>query len=272
MVDVSTSSTPTGARFGANLANARILWRGAAIPTALLAAWFALAHSDWVRSPLLIAPDRVVTLPFVGEAGIDLWFGLAISVVRLIAGFVVGAALGIAFGLLTGMSRTADRAAGPSFNALRQITLFAWIPLMTAWFGNGDTAKIIYIALSAFFPTALNTYEGLRGIPTSYLELAKVLRFSWWQRIRLVLLPGALPSLFIGVQIALISAWIGTVGAEYAMGAGRGIGTFISGGREQFRMDVVLLGVVMLGLVGYGLNVICGSAFRRLLHWQGTQT
>lgn len=270
MVDVSTSLAP--ARSGTDRANAKALWRGIAIPVAILVAWFALAHSGWVSSPLLIPPDRVITLPFVDEAGPDLSIGLAISVVRLIVGFAVGAALGIAFGLLTGMSRTAERAAGPSFNALRQITLFAWIPLLTAWFGNGDTAKIVYIALSAFFPMALNTYEGLRGIPTSYLELGRVLRFSWRQRIRRVLLPGAMPSIFIGIQIALISAWIGTVGAEYAMGVGRGIGAFISGGREQFRMDIVLLGVLVLALVGYGLNLICEGVFRRLLHWQGSQT
>jgi len=169
------------------------------------------------------------------------------------------------------MARPAERALAPSFNALRQITLFAWIPLLTAWFGNGDSAKIVYIALSAFFPTALNTQEGLRSIPAHSRELARVLRFSHWQQVKLLLLPGAMPSIFIGIQIALISAWIGTVGAEYAMGVGRGIGTFMSGGREQFRMDVVLLGVLVLALVGYGVNVICTRVFRRLLHWQGDQ-
>jgi sulfonate transport system permease protein len=269
MVDVS-SSLAAVVRSSPNARSLR-LWRGLAIPVVLVALWLMATHSGLVRSPLLVPPDRILALPFVDEAGRQLWLGLGISVVRLVVGFAIGAGLGIAFGLLIGMSRASERAIGPSFNALRQITLFAWIPLLTSWFGNGDSAKIVYIALSAFFPTALNTQEGLRNIPAHYLELARVMRFSWRQRVTRLLLPGAMPSIFIGIQIALITAWIGTVGAEYAIGVGRGIGTFIAGGREQFRMDVVIVGVLALALVGYGINVICGRVFRHLLHWQGDQ-
>lgn len=269
MVDLSSTLAPVVAPRPS--VRSRRIWRGLAIPLALIALWFAASHSGLVRSPLLVAPERILALPFVDDIGRDLWLGLSISMVRLVVGFGIGAGLGIAFGLLIGMSRTSERAIGPSFNALRQITLFAWIPLLTSWFGNGDSAKIVYIALSAFFPTALNTYDGLRSIPRQYFELARVARLSWRQQITRLLLPGALPSIFIGIQIALITAWIGTVGAEYAMGVGRGIGTFISGGREQFRMDVVIAGVLALALVGYGINVICGRVFKRLLHWQGDQ-
>jgi sulfonate transport system permease protein len=176
---------------------------------------------------------------------------------------------GVAFGLLIGTSRTADRAVGPSFHTLRQITLFAWIPLLSAWFGNGEGAKIVFIALSAFFPAALNTHEGLRTIPIQYFELAKAMNFSRRQRVLRLLLPGALPSIFVGIQIALISGWIGTVGAEYVLGVGRGLGIFIAEARGQFRMDLVLLGVLMLALVGFVINVACRRVFGHLLRWQG---
>lgn len=268
MVDVSSIRAPAVAAPRPN-ARPQRLWRGLSIPLALVAVWFTAAHSGLVRSPLLVAPDRILALPFIDDVGRELWLGLGISIVRLVVGFAIGAGLGIAFGLLIGMSRTSERAIGPSFNALRQITLFAWIPLLTSWFGNGDSAKIVYIALSAFFPTALNTYDGLRGIPAQYFELARVVRLTRRQQITRLLLPGALPSIFIGIQIALITAWIGTVGAEYAIGVGRGIGTFISGGREQFRMDVVITGVLALAFIGFAINVICERAFKRLLHWQG---
>jgi sulfonate transport system permease protein len=271
MVDISTSLDATARPSNRPFWKSPRLLRGLAIPAVLLFVWTIASYSGAIQSPLLVSPERILALPFVDEAGRNLWLGLGVSIVRLVVGFAIGAGAGIAFGLLTGMSRTADRAVGPSFNSLRQIALFAWIPLLTAWFGNGDAAKIIYVALSAFFPAALNTHEGLRNIPAHYLELARVLRFSWPQRIRLLLLPGAMPSIFIGIQIALITAWIGTVGAEYAIGVGRGIGTFISGGREQFRMDIVLLGVIALALVGYAINVLCGRIFRHLLHWQGNQ-
>lgn len=243
--------------------------RGAAIPLTLAAAWFALERSGLSSSHLLVPLDRILTLPFLDEAGRELWPALGASIVRLVAGFVVGAGLGIALGLAMGIWRVADRVIAPSFNTLRQITLFAWIPLLTAWFGNGEGSKLVYIAMSAFIPTALNTYLGLRNIPERYVEVARVLRLSFRTRLTRLLLPAALPSISVGVQIALITAWLGTVSAEYAMGMGRGLGTLISEGRGQFRMDVVLLGVIVLALVGYIINVICTAAFRRMLVWKG---
>lgn len=242
-----------------------IFWRGAALPAALILAWALVSHLGLIRSNILPPIGRIVALPFFDEAGREIWISLAASILRLIAGFAIGTAAGVALGFTTGMSRTADRAVGPSFHAVRQIALFAWIPLLTAWFGDGEIAKIVYIAMSAFFPAALNTHEGVRNIPTHYLEVASVLRLSWASRIRRVLFPGALPSILIGVQLSLITAWLGTVGSEYAIGTGRGIGSFMAAGREQFRMDVVVLGVIVLALVGYAINAGCTWTFRRML-------
>jgi sulfonate transport system permease protein len=244
-------------------------WRGLVLPAALLVGWTVMARLHLFHSQLLVPLDTILSAPFVDESGKQIWLGLAESLVRFAAGFAIGATGGVAFGLLIGASGTAERAAGPSFHALRQIALFAWIPLLSAWFGNGEGAKIVYVALSAFFPAALNTHDGLRTIPIQYLELAKVMAFSRCQRVRRLLLPGALPSIFIGIQIALITAWIGTVGAEYVLGVGQGLGTFIAEARGQFRMDLVLLGVLVLALVGFVINAACRLVFARLLIWQG---
>jgi sulfonate transport system permease protein len=245
------------------------LRRSLLVPALLLIAWIIASHNGLLHSNLLVPPERVLMLPFGDEAGQQIWAALAASIARMAAGFAMGAVGGVGFGLAIGMSLAAQRALAPSFNALRQITLFAWIPLLTAWFGNGDGAKIVYIALSAFFPLAFNTYEGIRNIPATYVEVARVLRFTPRQRVTRLLLPGALPSICIGVQVALITAWIGTVGAEYAMGAGRGLGSFLLQGREQFRMDAVLLGVLVLALVGYAINVAFSRMLRPFLLWQG---
>jgi sulfonate transport system permease protein len=242
--------------------------RGLVIPALLVIAWILFAHLH--GNSLVIVPlERILAAPFADDAGRNLWPSLAASVMRFTSGFALGVGAGMLVGLTLGMSQTADRAVAPSINALRQIALFAWIPLLTAWFGNGDVAKIIYISLSAFFPAALNTQNGLRAVSLQHLEVARVLRLSHRQRITRLLLPAALPSIFIGVQIALIGAWLGTVGAEYAMGNGQGIGTFIAQGREQFRMDIVAVGVFALALVGYAINLGCVRLFRHLLAWQG---
>jgi sulfonate transport system permease protein len=249
--------------------DAGALGRGLVIPGLIVVAWTAVTHGGLISGNLLVPIERIVALPFTDEAGRHLWPALFASIVRLVFGFAIGATAGIALGVLMGASRMADRAAGPSFHALRQIALFAWIPLLTAWFGNGDMPKIVYVAMSAFFPAALNSYIGLRNISAQYFEVADVLRLSQLTRIKRLLLPGALPSIFVGLQIALITAWLGTVSSEYAMGNGRGLGGFLLEGRGQFRMDVVVLGVVVLALVGYLINVGCNKLFRRLLVWQG---
>jgi sulfonate transport system permease protein len=244
-------------------------WRGLAVPAGLVLIWSAASHFGLVNSRLLVPPERVALVPFLDADGRSLWLAIAASMLRMLSGFTIGVAAGGLLGLLMGASRFAERAVAPSFTAVRQITLFAWIPLLTAWFGNGETAKIVFIALSALFPMALNTHQGLRDIPIAFVEVARVLRLSRRRLLTQVLLPSALPAIAIGIEIALINAWIGTVGAEYAMGLGRGVGSFLAAGREQFRMDIVIVGVLTLALVGFLLNAMLRAAVARLVPARG---
>lgn len=227
--------------------------------------WAVASHTGWIASPLFVAPDRVAEAPLTDADAHYLWAGVGTSLLRMAAGFAAGAVLGGLLGVVMGLSRTTDRIVGPSFTAVRQITLFAWIPLLTAWFGDGEGAKFVFITLAALFPMALNAQQGVRSVPLAYREVAHVLRLSRRRTLTAVVLPSALPSIFVGLEIALINAWIGTVGAEYAMGFGRGIGTFLEQGREQFRMDIVILGVVTLAVVGYLLNRLVRTARQRLV-------
>jgi len=234
--------------------------RGLALPAALLIGWDIAAHAH-VGDPRILVPlETVIAGAFVNVDAQNVWFSIVGSVGRLAAGFAVGASLGFGLGAAIGLSRTANRLVAPSFNALRQIAVFAWIPLLTAWFGTGETAKLVFIALSAGFPMALHTQEGFSHVPVAWRETAAVLRLTKLRRFRKVLLPAAMPSIGTGLELGLIGAWLSTVTAEYAMGFGRGLGTFLSAGRDQFRIDVIILGVFSLVLVGV--------AAQRLLRWQ----
>ena len=183
-------------------------------------------------------------------------------------GFVIGAAPGLAVGALLGWSRWAERLVGLSFHTLKQISLFAWIPMLSMWFGLGDAAKVAFVAMAAFFPVVLNTLEGLRSVPREYLEVARVYEFSVWQTLRRVVAPAAAPSLFTGIQLSLIYSWLATLGAEYLLASGKGIGNTLIDGREHFWMDLVLFGVVVVGLVGFALNALLGALEKRLLAWR----
>ena len=243
--------------------------RGFVIPLLLIARWWAAVRFGWSSSPLLVAPGQVWQTGVEQVTSGRLFAALGASLWRDLIGFAIGAGAGLAAGALLGASRLAEKLAGPSFHTLKQISLFAWIPLLSVWFGLGDAAKVAFLSLAAFFPVVLNTFEGIRGVPPDLLEVARVLKFTAVQRWRRVILPAAAPSIFAGVHLGLIYAWLATLGAEYLLVAGEGIGNLMIDGREHFRMDQVLLGVFIVGAVGFTLNWIAGRLEARALAWRG---
>lgn len=242
--------------------------RGWVLPLALLALWWAAVASGWSTSALLVSPVAVWERGAQQVASGELWVALSASLWRNAWGFAIGASAGLVFGALLGGSRWFDRLVGPSFHTLKQISLFAWIPMLSMWFGLGDAAKIAFIAMAAFFPVVLNTFEGIRSVPREFIEVARVYEFSTWQLLRRVVAPAAAPSIFTGIHLSLIYTWLATLGAEYLLASGKGIGNTLIDGREHFWMDLVLFGVVVIGLVGFILNWLLGTLEKRLLAWR----
>lgn len=245
--------------------------KGAWLPLGLLLAWTVAAAFHFVQSPLFISPWQVVRVPFADPDGAEIWRALFASILRVLSGGLLGAVLGIIFGTVCGLARFAALSVGPTLHSLRQVALFAWIPLFTAWFGNGETTKLVFTALSTFFPIFLATEQGMRATPTAFREVADTLDLRFRSRLSRLYLPAALPSIQLGIQIAVLSAWIGTIGAEYAIGNGRGLGSYIASARDQFRMDIVLVGVLALAAGGVLLDFACRSLSARLAPWMKEQ-
>ena len=242
--------------------------RGAVLPILLLAAWELTSHSGTVDPRILPPLELVAQTTFDQVVHEGLLRNLAASLLRDIAGFTLGSLLGIAVGTTLGLSRIADRLFMPSFNGLRQIAILAWIPLISIWFGVGEAAKIVFIMAAAFIPVVLNTHEGMRSASTQLIEVARTLTFTRWQLVTRLYLPSALPSIATGVHLALIYAWVASIGSEYFMTIGPGIGGLIIAGRERFQMDLVMLGILILGLVGFLINRGASAIEKRLLRWQ----
>lgn len=245
------------------------LAKGLIVPLVILAAWAVVAYLNPTGSKLLVSPLTVLASAVSDDVGQGVWASTLISLVRMSVGFAIGGAIGLATGILTGTVALADKSLSPTLNALRQIALFAWMPLLTGWFGNGETTRLIYIALSAYFPIAFSVHEGIKQIPASHLEVAAVLRLGRKRRLKTVVLPAAAPSLCTGLQIGLLTAWLGTISAEYVIGVSNGLGSLIVYGREQFRMEIVLLGVLALSIVGYAIVAISATARRYILRNHG---
>jgi len=231
-------------------------WRGWVLPAGALLLWSLLAASDLTNHPLLVSPAKVLTTAFEQIASGQLWSSVSTT-------------LGVVLGGLLGFSRWFDRLIGPSFNTFKQISLFAWIPLISVWFGLGDVAKVVFLSLAALVPVVVNVCDGIRSTPQHLLEVARVFRFTRWQTITQVVLPAAVPSIFTGIYLALIYSWLATIGAEYLLVSGRGIGNTLIEGSEHFQMDLVIFGMIVIGLVGWAMNALARRIERRLLRWTG---
>jgi sulfonate transport system permease protein len=225
--------------------------------------WVAASATGWWNPNILVPPKQLAAGFIDATRNIDFWLAAGSSVMRLGIGWMIGSLAGVLLGIIAGCSPLAERFVAPSLNSVRQVALFAWIPLLTAWFGDGDTAKVILIAVAAFFPAALNTEIGCREAPAALIEVGRVFEFSYLARVRRIVLPSARPSIAAGLQIALTSAWIGTIGAEYLIDQGDGLGVFLASARMDNRMDVVLVCIVALGLIGYLLSTLLRVSFAK---------
>jgi sulfonate transport system permease protein len=242
--------------------------RGAVLPVLLLAGW-EVASRDGLADPRLLPPLEQVARTAVDQVlRQDLLGNLGASLARDIAGCALGTSIGLMLGVVLGVWRLGGRVFMPSFDGLRQIAVLAWVPLISVWFGVGEAAKIVFIAMAALIPVTLNTYQGVRDAPVALVEVARTLMFSRWQVVTRLYLPAALPSIATGVHLALIYAWVASIGAEYFMTVGPGIGGLIIAGRERFQMDLVMLGVLILGLVGFLINHGASVLEGRLLRWR----
>lgn len=225
-------------------------------PLALLLLWQSASSAEWVDPAILASPLEVARATWSGALDGSLPGALFDSLKRTLGGLLLGGGLGFLGGLLLGLWRPAERFFGPTFAALRQVAIFAWVPLLTAWFGLGEPAKLTFVAIAAFFPLLLATQRGIASLPPSLGEAARVLRLGPWRRLLRLVLPGAAPSVFAGLRLALIYAWLGTIGAEYFMPSDGGIGSLMIGAQQLFRMDLIGAGMLLVGLTGALLNAL----------------
>lgn len=259
------SVRPTGASslhfsFGSGL--------GFVLPAFLLAVWWLSSTFGWVDARLLVPIEKVVAAPFDPVVRKLILEGVLASLWRNFEGAIIGSFAGLAFGAWLGLSHRADRMLGPSFHAFRQIAMFAWIPLFTAWFGVGETTRVLFIAMAAFKPMVVNTHEGIRSVPPQFIEAGRAMCLSRWRLLFKVVLPAALPSILAGLQLAFIYAWLATIGVETLVSFSKGIGSVLIEGQEHFRMEVVLFGILLIGSLGFLFNAAIKQLSNRLLHWR----
>ncbi|AXY58727.1 ABC transporter permease [Acinetobacter sp. WCHAc010052] len=224
--------------------------RGWVIPLLLGVIWYVVSTKQWV-DPALLAPPMDVWHAFVsGWVSGELTENVLYSLLRNTTGFIVGSLVAIATGVALGLSRKLDLIFSPTLNAIKHVAVFAWIPLMIMWFGHGELSKIIFIALVVFYPVFFNAYDGVKHVSAQVLEVAQIYQLSPVQVFLKVILPSAAPSIFAGLNIALVYSWVATVGAEYFFVSSVGVVNPVMDGQNLFRMDIVLYGMAVIAVVG----------------------
>lgn len=239
------------------------------LPVIILVAWWFVTEQGYF--PAVILPSmNAVAGSFLkqlesGQLGRD----VLVSLIRVVKGFSIAALLGIFLGLLMGVSKTINRFFVLPFNSIRQIPIIAWIPLIILWCGIGELSKVVIIVLGAFFPVLVNTFFGITQVPKDYLEVGRIFRLSKWKMFTKIYLPSATPAIFEGLKLGLSNSWTVVVAAEI-IAASSGIGYRINDARSLMQSEVVIVGILIIGLIGLALDQLFVWGAKLLTPWAHT--
>lgn len=245
-------------------------WRAALapwlVPALILGLWQLAAQAGWLSSRILPAPSAVAAAAWSLAVSGELWQHVRISALRALWGLLLGGGLGLALGLLNGSSRTAETLLDTTLQMIRNIPVLALIPLVILWFGIEETAKLALLSLGVFFPVYLNTFHGIRSVDPALIEMGRSYGLTGWRLYRDVILPGALPSILVGLRFALGLVWVILIVTE-TISAQSGIGYMTMNAREFLQTDVVLLGILLYALLGKAADTLARALEHRLLRW-----
>lgn len=192
------------------------------------------------------------------------------SLKRALSGFVLGSVIGIVAGLLTGRLQIVRDLSDPVLHSLRSIPSIAFVPLAIVWFGLGEAPKVALITWGTFFPVWVNTFIGVRDVPNIYVRSAASLGASASSTMIQVVLPAALPFIIAGLRQATASAFVILVAAEL-VGASSGLGYLISFSHLVFRVDMMFVGLMALGALGFLADALFAAALYKIFPWYGAE-
>lgn len=219
------------------------------LPILIIALWQVLSAIGFIPERVLPSPLQVFEAGWKllrsGELLTNVW----ISFWRALIGFLVGGGIGFALGLANGLSERSERILDSTLQMVRNIPHLALIPLVILWFGIDEVAKIFLVALGVFFPIYINTQHGIRTVDKQLIEMGRTYGMTpaalFWR----VILPGALPSIFVGLRYALGIMWLTLIVAE-TIAASSGIGYMAMQAREFLLVDIVVLSILIYALLG----------------------
>ncbi len=246
------------------------LWRAALSVIsigAILAIWAELSRFGILSSALVPSPADVARAAAAAISDGSLLKNAAVSLTRVLSGFVIAMIVAIPLGMVMGTSRTIQGLIEPLIELLRPVPPIAFIPLAIIWFGIGETSKVMIIAYGAFFPIFVNTISGFRDVDRVHIRAARTLGAMRYEIFRDVILPSAFPQIVTGARLGMGMAFIVLVAAEL-VASSTGLGYLINDARISFRTDEIFVGICTIGILGLALNKGLLEIERFLVRWK----
>lgn len=235
-------------------------------PLILIAIWQWAAQAGYLSTRILPSPLAIGAAFIKLSSSGELWLHVKTSTWRALTGFAIGGGLGLILGLITGSFKRAEVVLDTTLQMIRNIPPLALIPLVILWFGIDEVAKLFLVSVGVFFPVYLNTFHGIRNVDPGLIEMAKSYGLKGFSLYWHVILPGALPSMLVGVRFSLGLMWVLLIVAE-TISAQSGIGYMTMNAREFLQTDIVLVGILVYALLGKLADVLAKGLERYWLRW-----
>ncbi|RBP65293.1 NitT/TauT family transport system permease protein [Alkalibaculum bacchi] len=236
----------------------------------LVGIWQIVCATGRYEPSLLPSPmDVVRSMKELLEDG-TLILHIQVSMTRFLIGYITASIAGIVLGLILGWYQKLWAFIDPIVQVLRPISPIAWFPFIVLWFGIGDAPAIVIIFIAAFYPVLLSTVNGIRKVDQVYLKVAQNFEMNQFQLLTKIVLPAAFPIIANGLHMALGSSWVFLVAGEM-VGAQSGLGYLIIDARNSLRLDLVLAGIIFIGLSGLILDMIIKKVEKNIESKWGVQ-
>jgi taurine transport system permease protein len=238
----------------------------------LLMLWFAVTNLGLIK-PLFLPSPQAVWLQFyeylTGAANDKpLWQHFMASILRVTVAFWAAFLTAVPVGIAMGMSRVARGIFDPPIEFYRPLPPLAYLPLIIIWFGIDETPKVLLIYLACFAPLALAARSGMKSAQQEQINAAYSMGASYRQIIWHVILPSALPEILVGMRIAIGFGWTTLVAAEM-VAANVGLGQMVLNASNFLRTDIVVMGIIVIGIVAYLFDMLMRWVERKLVPWKG---
>lgn len=233
----------------------------------VIAFWEILDKNGRLNPVLLPAPGKIVSTFLNLVVKGTLWSNLSISVVRVLKGYAVSVASGLILGILIGLSEHLKRLTQLVIQIIKPIPPIAWIPLVILWFGIGESGKIFLIFLGGFFTIVINVMDGIRHTDVKFMEVSRVMETPFFKNIFLMVIPGAAPNIFTGLRTGLSSCWMCVVAAELVSST-TGLGYMIMNARQFGQTDIVIVGMLTIGIIGKIMDSLLLWVEKRVIRWK----